>query len=243
MRSVGWREATFILGLVAPRRGERLLEVGFDAGERSLLFRDSGCNITAIVPSTRALEMATQKLGRQAGISLGKAEDLPFSDNEFDIVSLILSLEFAEDPEMAISEAIRVCRGRVFLGVLNKYSIIARKIEIKELIGEELYRKARYFYAGELLGMVRHQLPKADVRWGSVNFLPCRGGKFVAALDQAIPVRKNPFGAFLGISFEVTCNLRTVQDIIISPFQIKAEGGQPAQGIVREGQINYKQSE
>lgn len=238
MPSIDRREKALILDLMAPRRGEHLLGVGFDAGAWSLLFRDLGCDVTGVVPSTRILEMAKQKLGQKAELYLGTAEDLPFSDSEFDIVSLILSLEFTEDPEKAISEAIRVCRGRVFLGVMNKYSITARKTEIKELIGDELYKEARFYNAGELLGMVRRQLPGADILWGSVIFLSCLGGRFAAAIDKAIPVRKNPFGAFLGLSFNVNFNLRTVQDIIRTPFQIKAKGGQPVQEVVREGQIH-----
>ncbi len=231
---LGQREKSLILELLAPRRGERLLAVGFDDGARSVFFRESGCEVTGIVPSARMLELAWQKFGNKAAIDIGKAEDLPFSDDEFDIVSLILSLEFTSDPEKAISEAIRVCRGRVFLGVMNKYSLAATKPVINELTEGEFHQEARLLDVGALLRLVRHHLPKADIQWGSVIFLPRLGEGFVAAIDGAIPRRKNPFGAFLGMSFNVTYNLRTVQDIIGSPFQIKAPTGHPAQGIIRE---------
>lgn len=233
---LGQREKTLILELLTPRRGERLLAVGFDDGDRAMFFRESGCDVTSIVPSARVLELACQKLGNKAALDIGKAEDLTFSDNEFDIVSLILSLEFASDPEKAISEAIRVCRGRVFLGVMNKYSLAATKPVNNELTDGESYQEARLFDVGTLLRLVRHHLPEADIQWGSVIFLPCPGESLVAAIDRAIPRRKNPFGAFLGMSFNVTYNLRTVQDIIVSPFQVKAPTGHPAQGVVRESQ-------
>ena len=56
-------------------------------------------------------------------------------------------------------------------------------------------------------------------------------------LEETIPMMKNPFGAFLGLSFPVSFTLRTVQDIISDPFKIKADDRQPAQGIVREGKV------
>jgi SAM-dependent methyltransferase len=236
------RENALILDLASPSRGESILMVGLDTGERSLFFHDLGCDVTSVIPSPHFLGMAQQKLGSKAALYLGKAEDLVFSDNEFDIVFLILSLEYTPDPEKAISEAIRVCRGRVFLGVMNKLSLVVLKPAKNEIGEGGLYPAPRYFYAGELLGMVRRQLPAAQIRWGSVIFLPDWGGKFTIALDNAIPVGKNPFGAFLGICFNVTFNLRAVQDIIGSPFQLNMEGGQTAPGIVREGRYGYKRS-
>lgn len=243
IKGIGWREEAFMLNLLAPRRGERFLDVGFDVGERSLLFRDLGCDVTVVAPSLRMLEIAKQRLGQKAASYLAKPEELPFCDNEFDIVSLVLSLEFAEDPAKAISEAIRVCRGRVFLGVINKYSLADITPGIKELIGDEYYRNARFFNVSELMSMVRLHLPLAAIHWGSVICLPCRAGKIAAALDKIIPVRKNPFGAFLGLSFNVTCNLRTLQDVIGSSFQLEAKEGQPARGVVRESQVKCRSSE
>ncbi|MDO8785573.1 MAG: methyltransferase domain-containing protein, partial [Syntrophales bacterium] len=112
------REKELILALTLPRKGERLLDVGCGTGEHLLFFRERGCDVTGIEPSPFMLEIAKQKLGHRAEVHTGKAEDLPFSDNEFDIVTLITSLEFTDDPEKAIAEAVRVSRDRVFLGVL-----------------------------------------------------------------------------------------------------------------------------
>jgi len=239
-RYIDKREKDLILELVAPRRGERLLDVGCGTGEHLALFQNSGCDVTGIDPSAPMLAVARQKLGHKVDLHPGKAEDLPFSDNEFDIVSLILSLEFIADPEKAISEAIRVSRGRVFIGVLNKFSATALQRRVRGLFHPSIYNSARFYHVAELTRLIRYFLPGVHVRWGSVIFLPNSCYRFAAPLEEALPVMKNPLGAFLGLSFPVKFTLRTVQNIIGDPFKIKADGRQPVQGIVREGQFDQR---
>ena len=234
------REKDLIIDLVSPRRGERLLEVGCGTGEHLFLFQESGCDVTGIDPSAPMLAVARQKLGLKVELLPGKAEDLPFSDNEFDIAALILSLEFTDDPARAISEAIRVSRGRVFLGVLNKFSATSLQRRVGSLFHPSIYHTARFFHIGELTGMIRSFLPGADIRWGSVIFFPESWYGFGAPLEEALPVMKNPLGAFLGLSFSVNFTLRTVQNIIGDPFKIKANGRQPAQGIVQGGNFDQR---
>lgn len=233
-RYIDKREKALILDLIAPRRGEKLLDVGCGTGEHLLLFKDRGCDVTGIEPSVPMLRIARQKLGSNVELYPGRAEELPFSDNEFDIVSLITSLEFTDDPAKAIGEAIRVSRGRVFLGVLNSCSFTAIQRRFGGLFRPSFYREARFSHIYGLTGMVRQFLPDVRIQWGSVIFLPAGWYGFAVGLEETIPVMKNPFGAFLGISFPVTFTLMTVQDIIGDPFKIKAKSGQPIQGTVRE---------
>ncbi|MDP2268350.1 MAG: methyltransferase domain-containing protein [Deltaproteobacteria bacterium] len=239
-RYIDRREKDLILDFVSPRRGERLLDVGCGTGEHLVLFKNSGCNVTGIDSSAPMLAVARQKLGHKVELLPGKAEDLPFSDNEFDIVTMILSLEFTDDPEKAISEAIRVSRGRVFLGVLNKCSATALQRRVRGLFHPSIYKTARFYHVVELKHLIRSFLPGVHIRWGSVIFLPNGGYGFAAPLEEAIPVMKNPLGAFLGLSFPVNFTLRTVQNIIGDPFKIKANGRLPAQGIVREGKFDSR---
>lgn len=233
------REKDLILDLVEPRRNERLLDIGCGTGENLALFINSGCDVTGIDSSAPRLAVAREKLGLKAELYQGKAEDLPFSDNEFNIVSMILSLRFTDNPEKAISEAIRVCQGRVFLGVHNKYSVAALQQWIGSIFHPSIYKAIRFYDVLALKRLVRGLLPGVQIRWGSVIFLPKGWYRFAMPLEEAIPFANNPFGTFLGLSFPVNFTLRTVQDIIGDPFKIKADEREPAQGIVREG--NYQQ--
>jgi SAM-dependent methyltransferase len=232
-RYVQGQETRLIMDLLMPRERETVLDVGCGTGEHLLLFRERGCDVTGIDPSAVMLAIAGRKLGSCVTLKTGVAEDLPFDDNEFDIVTLITSLEFTEDPRKAIQEAIRVCRGRVFLGVLNRYSLTTTWQRLRGMFAPTIYDHARFFDIGKLTGMIHSEMPGAAIRWGSVIFLPCGGSEFAQSIDESVPVMKNPFGAFLGLSFPVTFRYRTVQNVIDDPFRIKAKSGQPASGMVR----------
>lgn len=228
------REKSLMLDLVAPRGGERFLDVGCGTGDHLLLFRRKGCDVTGIDPSPSMLDAARQKLANRAELREGSAEDLPFSDNEFDIVTMITALEFTGDPQKAIAEAIRVCRGRVFLGVLNKYSCIGIHRRILGLTRPSIYTSARFFHIGELTAMVRHQLQGVRIRWGSVIFFPQGWYGFAKRFEESIPVMKNPFGAFFGLSFPVTFSYATIQEPVRQSFALVSKSRQPIQGAVRE---------
>jgi ubiquinone/menaquinone biosynthesis C-methylase UbiE len=228
------REKALIARLVAPKEGDRVLDVGCGTGNHLLFFRDLGCHVTGIEPSAAMLEIAGQKLKDKADLHAGKAEDLPFSDNEFDIVTLVTSLEFMKDPERALNEAIRVSRDRVLLGVLNKYSFIGVRRKIGGVLGNTLYRHARFFSVQELHSMVRARMGSVDISWGSVVFFPSTFYCRAAGLEERIPVLKNPFGAFIGMSFPVSYRYRTVQDVIKDPFGMRVKGGREVQSAVRE---------
>src|SRR5512138_3337781 len=93
-RYLDGRVKSLILDLTAPRAGERLLDVGCGSGEHLALFRQKGCDVTGIDTSPILIDQASQRLRSRAELRIGPAEDLPFSDNEFDIVTLINSVEF-----------------------------------------------------------------------------------------------------------------------------------------------------
>ncbi len=233
-RYVNGQETRLIMDLLMPRERESVLDVGCGTGEHLLLFRNQGCEVTGIDPSEAMLSIAEQKLGQRASLYKGTAEELPFDDNEFDIVTLITALEFVADPRKAIREAIRVCRHRVFLGVLNRYSLTATWRRLRGMAVPTIYDRARFFHIGELTSLIRSEMPGATIHWGSVVFLPCGAGGFARSIDDAVPTKKNPLGAFLGLTFPVTFRYRTVQNVIRDPFSMKSESGQPVQGMVSE---------
>lgn len=233
-RYIDRREKGLMLDLVAPRGGERVLDIGCGTGDHLLLFRRKGCDVTGIDPSPHMLKRAGEKLGNRADFHLGCAEDLPFSDNEFDIVTLMTSLEFTDDPDLAIAEAIRVCRGRVFLGVLNKYSCLGLSRRIRGARRLSIYHHARFFHIGELKAMIRKHLQGIRIQWGSVIFLPEGWYNSARRFEEAIPVMKNPFGAFIGLSFPVTFTFATIQQPIREALTIAAQNRRPLPGAVRE---------
>jgi SAM-dependent methyltransferase len=226
------RIKSLLLDLSVPRAGERVLDVGCGNGNHLSLFLRKGCDVTGIDSSPFLIDLARQRLGHRAELQRGQAEELPFSDNEFDIVTLIGALEFTADPARVIAEAIRVCRGRVLIGALNRFSLIGLQGRLPHLFSPPLGNPHRYFHLPALAPLIRQHLPGVRLQWGSVLFLPwgCYGS--APLLEEWLPVMYNPFGAFFALSFPVTFSLLTLQEAIREPLSLNTEERRPLPGVV-----------
>lgn len=227
------RQKELILDLVAPHAGERVLDVSCGTGNHLQFFREKWCSVTGIDPCAETLNIARSKLGEDAELLVGNAEDIPFSDDEFDIVTLINILEIANNPQKVIAEAIRVCRGRVFIGFLNNYSFAGTKQRLKELFGFPLSQKIRFFSLNEIKIMVGSLIGDVAVKWGSVIYFPGIVYDFFEELEEAFPLEKNPLGAFVGLAFPVKYTYRTAQNPIMESFELKAKARRTVPETVR----------
>jgi ubiquinone/menaquinone biosynthesis C-methylase UbiE len=192
-------EGELLLRLANLSAGQRILEVGCGTGAHILLFQREGFNVAGVDVSTPMLRVARQKLGEKALLCLGDAENLPFKGKSFDSVALITTLEFIPDPERAVREALRVSRGKVLLGVLNKYSFLGMKRRLLAKFRPSIYNHARFYSIWELRRLVRRAIPEAVVDWTSVLVLPMDWQHYLARLEKRLSLRRNPLGAFLGV--------------------------------------------
>ncbi|MCE5210849.1 MAG: class I SAM-dependent methyltransferase [Deltaproteobacteria bacterium] len=227
------RQKELVLDLVVPKSRERILDVCCGTGHNLQIFSEKWCLLTGIDSSREKLEIARQKYGNQAEFLLAEPEDIPFSDNEFDIVTLINVLEISENPRKVLEEAIRVCRGRIFIGFLNNYSFFGTRQSLKENFGFDLSRKMRFFSFPEIRNMVEDLLDDTFIRWGSVIYFPGIVYDFFEELEEMFPLRKNPFGAFVGLTFPVKYIYRTAQSPIVNSFNLKAKANDTAPEAVR----------
>jgi SAM-dependent methyltransferase len=227
------RQKELILDLVTPLAGERILDVGCGKGNNLQIFREKWCSLTGIDSSRENLDTARQKHGDGAELILAHPEDIPFSDNEFDIVTLINVLEISDNPQKVIEEAIRVCRGRVFIGCINNYSFVGTRQQLKEMFDVSLSRKMRFFSFPEISDMVRNLAGDTAIKWGSVIYFPVIIYDFFEEMEEIFPLRKNPFGAFIGLTFSAKYNYRTAQNPIMESFQLNAKARDTAPEAVR----------
>ena len=227
------RQKELILDLVVPRTGERMLSVDCGTGNYLQLFRERRCTVTGIDSSAEMIKIARDKLGDSTELILGKADDLPFSDNEFDIVTLITSLEISGNPQKALAEAIRVCRDRVFIGFLNNYSLAGSQQRLKDLFGFPLASNIRFFSHNEIKSMVTSLIDTPAISWGSVIYFPAFVYDLFSELDELFPLQKNPFGAFAGLVFPVKYTYRTVQSPIMESYELKAKSQRIAPEAIR----------
>ncbi len=102
---------------------------------------------------------------RERGIEVveGVAEDLPYPEGSFDLVLMVTTICFVDDPQRSIREVVRVLRpgGSFVLAFVDRESPVGRAyLAMKD---ESLfYRPATFFSTGELLEMIEEAGMRTD---------------------------------------------------------------------------------
>lgn len=192
-----------LLRLLDPKWGESVLDVGCGTGETLRRLSDAGLRVTGLDGSEAMLAVARRKLG-SVPLFAGDATSLPFDDASFDAAILNTTLEFVDDPLAAIREVTRIARRRVYVGVLNRWSLLALRRRVEARWHPSVYRDARFFPFHEIIAMLA-SAGAARWHWGAVPYLPgslCSRSivqRFAAGVSGA----PNPFAAYLGFSADV----------------------------------------
>ena len=93
--------------------GKRVLEIGVGMGADYLEWLKAGAVATGVDLSSASLERARQRCamaGYSSELSLADAENLPFSENTFDIVYSYGVMHHSPDPAQCVREARRVLK-------------------------------------------------------------------------------------------------------------------------------------
>jgi len=118
------------------------LEIGVGTGR----FAESLGIKYGIDPSRNML-----KLAKQRGIIVSKAsgENIPFDNNTFDYVAIIITLAFVNNPQDVIKEAWRVLKskGRIIIGIVDNDSFLADFYRNKEGV---FYKEAKFIEVKKL---------------------------------------------------------------------------------------------
>lgn len=105
-----WRAAT--TRAVAPRAGQRILDLAAGTGASSVALARSGATVVAADFSPGMIAEGRRRHGGIANLSFVQADatDLPFADGEFDAVTMSFGLRNVNDPKRALAELLRVTR-------------------------------------------------------------------------------------------------------------------------------------
>lgn len=197
--------------MLRPVPGQTGLDIGCGAGHGLVTLREAGLVVTGLDPSPHMIRIAEKIIGKRADLHRGVAEELPFDDNEFTYACLNRTLEFVENPLLALEEAFRVAKDRVFIGVTNKYSTEAARLRLTRLLIPPLhndpYRDARFFSIWELKRMIRGLVADAPIHWQTYYILPYLLRKTTGI---SRPLRfQDPTGQYLGVIVELVPRFRT----------------------------------
>jgi demethylmenaquinone methyltransferase/2-methoxy-6-polyprenyl-1,4-benzoquinol methylase len=112
-----WRRA--LVAAVAPRPGERVLDVASGTGLVAELLVQRGARVTALDQSEEMLAVARSRLGAQAEVVRGEAERLPFAAGAFDALTFTYLLRYVDDVAATLVELARVVRPGGRIGMLE----------------------------------------------------------------------------------------------------------------------------
>ncbi len=110
-----WKDA--MMDWLAPRKGQRLLDVAGGTGDIAVRFlRRAGAGHATVLDLTEGMlvegrkRAAAEKLADSLDWLVGDAMALPFADNTFDVYTISFGIRNVTRPEAALTEAFRVLR-------------------------------------------------------------------------------------------------------------------------------------
>jgi demethylmenaquinone methyltransferase/2-methoxy-6-polyprenyl-1,4-benzoquinol methylase len=103
-----WRIAT--TRAIAPRPGQRILDLAAGTGASSVALARSGAEVVAGDFSPGMIAEGRRRHGHVPNITFVEADAtaLPFADGEFDVVTISFGLRNVNDPKKALAEMLRV---------------------------------------------------------------------------------------------------------------------------------------
>jgi SAM-dependent methyltransferase len=193
-RWIGDTEFALLYSMLAPQRGEALLDVGCGTGCFSRRFADAGLAVTGIDLDAPALRFARDHAPAIAFVQ-ADAVRLPFPDGAFDFAIAVTSLCFVQAIDRAVAEMLRVSRRGIAIGLLNRRSLLYRQKGRSRQPNS--YSGARWHTRNEAKALVA-AAGAVEVSCASAILLP-DGGAAARWLERRLP-SAGPFGAFLAAS-------------------------------------------
>lgn len=177
------------------------LEIGCGTGYFTRWLTSRSLKVVGLDSSLPMLKEARHR-GKMPFV-MGDMLALPFDARSFDLVVFVTSLEFVADQALALTEASRVARCGLLLGVLNRRSVTTLWYRLS---GQALWRSARFFSPLQLRRLIRSSLGKRvqSLRWRTtlwpmpgVGDLPLPWGGFIgfaAHLGDVMPIEQSGRG-------------------------------------------------
>ncbi len=192
-------EQRLMFDLLKPVRGYHILDIGCGIGTTLRFCIDNGLRATGVEPSPYMLDIARKQVGNRAELYRGFGEDLPFDDNSFNYACLFASLEFVDDPQKVLEEACRVAKNKLFIGILNRYSMKSFQIRMQGIFKQTVYNHARFFDVWEIKHKLHTILGDVPITWRTVRQVPLLSGRLTRWFERSAIAQHSPLGDFAGV--------------------------------------------
>jgi len=202
-------EIKLLMSLLAPEKGQRILDIGCGTGISLEPLLDKGLSLTGTDPSPYMLALASKKLENRVEFHKGFGEDLPFDDNSFDTAFFFTSLEFMDRPAKAIEEACRVAKDTVVICALNRYAPLNMVRRFKSFFIPGIYAHADFFSIWELKQLMFGMLGSVPVKWKTTLQFPFACNRTAAWIENNKIVQKSIFGTMIGMKIRPVPKFRT----------------------------------
>ena len=171
-------ERELILELVGDVNGCKVLDVGCGDGELAVELWKRGATVMGIDASLAMIDAAKARAKEHHAditFQVAAADDLPFSAEQFDVVTAITILCFVDDANPVFREIAGVLRsgGRLVVGELGKWSSWAAGRRIRAWLGSRLWRKGRFRTAKELRTLAEQAGLSSEAVRGAIYFPRC----------------------------------------------------------------------
>lgn len=188
-RLVDRLEKDAVFALVESQPGDLVLDLSCGTGNYALALAHQGLRVVGADLSEPMLRLAQAK-ARQAGVGVAfvraDGSALPFRPGTFDLVTVILGLEFAAEPVKTLEEVRRILKpgAPLVVAILNRTGLWTLWRRIKRLFVPSVWRHARFLGLKELQRLMETHGFR-QLRWrGAVHFLPIFRGRAARCLER-----------------------------------------------------------
>jgi SAM-dependent methyltransferase len=200
-------EHRLLIDLMGSVEGRRVLDLGCGDGLMTTTLSRLGARSVGVDLDRATLTAAVARIDAglrpSASFVEGRAENLPFPDQTFDVVVALTLLCMVPDQPAVIREAARVLRsgGTLVIGDLGRWNAWAARRRVRGWLGSPQWRAARFTTRARLSGLVeRAGLTVTTVR-GAVYYPPIRIlARAMAHADRWLGARTTIGAAFLAVA-------------------------------------------
>jgi len=192
-RWIGETEFGLLVSELDCQPGDKVLDVGCGTGwfTRRIAGLLQSPSVTGVDIDEKALAYARGQDSKTCYLS-GHAAQLPFADSSFDSVMSVTALCFVPEWPQALSDIVRVTRGRFVVGLLNRHSLLwSHKGRDNK---QSAYQGAHWHTRRELRETL-DSLPVRNVHFRTAIWLP--DGGIIARTFEAYLPNPLPLGGFL----------------------------------------------